>query len=45
MPLIERNTGESKENFIQRCMSNDKMILEFPDNKQRYVVCISQSKK
>ena len=45
MPLVERRPSESKDQFISRCMSDAKMIAEFPDNKQRYAVCISQSKK
>lgn len=45
MPLIERQTGERREDFLQRCMGNSKMITEFPDNRQRYAVCIQQAKK
>lgn len=45
MPLIERQTGERRETFLQRCMSDSKMMTEFPDNRQRYAVCIQQSKK
>lgn len=45
MPLLERQPNERREKFIQRCMSDNKMIAEFPDNRQRYAVCISQSKK
>ena len=45
MPLAERKPSESKDQFISRCMSDPKMINEFPDNKQRYAVCINQSKK
>jgi len=45
MPLIERKPTEQRTQFIQRCMSDNKMIAEFPDNRQRYAVCISQAKK
>jgi hypothetical protein len=45
MPLVERRPGEQRDEFISRCMGDSKMIIEFPDNKQRYAVCISQSKK
>lgn len=37
--------GESSDDFIQRCMSDDKMNSEYPDKTQRYAVCISQTKK
>jgi hypothetical protein len=45
MPLVERQPSERRDAFIQRCMGDNKMIVEFPDNKVRYAVCISQSKK
>jgi len=45
MPLATRRTGERKSVFIQRCMSDSKMRLEFPDERQRYSVCRSQANK
>jgi hypothetical protein len=45
MPLVERTPSESRDKFLQRCMSDSKMITEFPDNRQRYAVCIEQAKK
>lgn len=45
MPLITPNKGEEQDSFISRCMSNDAMKKEFPDNKQRNAVCFSQFKK
>ncbi len=39
MPLPKPNDGESKNDFMDRCMSNDTMNDEYPDNDQRYAVC------
>ena len=43
MPLPERNKDESRENFISRCMSNNKVSEEYPDQKQRIAVCLSKA--
>lgn len=32
---------ESKDDFLQRCMGDSKMLSEFPDQDQRYAVCES----
>ncbi len=45
MPLPVPNSGESQDEFISRCMSNESMKEEFPDSKQRYAVCQSQHEK
>jgi hypothetical protein len=37
MPI--RNTNESEDNFISRCMSDEQMKSEFPDEAQRFAVC------
>ena len=42
MPIPKRRKDESKNKFIERCMSNDTMKKEFPKNKQRLAVCHSQ---
>jgi len=34
-----RNTNESEDNFISRCMSDEQMKSEFPDETQRFAVC------
>jgi HK97 family phage prohead protease len=34
--------GESKEEFLDRCMGDDTMIEEYPEEDQRYAVCNSQ---
>jgi hypothetical protein len=44
MPLPKPNDGESKLDFINRCMSDDKMNEEYPDKEQRFAVCNQQSK-
>ncbi len=45
MPLPEPNKGESQDEFVERCMGNETMKDEFPDNDQRLGVCHSQWKK
>ena len=45
MPLPSRKPKEKKKDFLSRCMSDDKVISEFPDSKQRYAVCQTQLSK
>jgi|TARA_B100000085_G_scaffold283532_1_gene314418 hypothetical protein len=45
MPLPNKNPKEKKQDFVSRCMSDEKMKSEFPDSKQRYAVCMRQSSK
>src|SRR5690554_217009 len=42
MPLLKPNDGETKDEFIGRCMADDTMREEFPDESQRYAVCLTQ---
>ena len=42
MPILKPNDGETKEEFINRCMADDTMQKEFPDESQRYAVCLAQ---
>jgi len=44
MPLPKPSPNESQAQFIQRCMSDDKMKKEFPD-QQRLAVCSAQYKQ
>jgi hypothetical protein len=37
MPKIK--DGESKKDFLSRCMGDTVMIEDYPDNKQRYAIC------
>jgi HK97 family phage prohead protease len=42
MPLVKPKDKEKREDFIGRCMSDDKTTFEFPTTDQRLVVCSSQ---
>ena len=39
MPIPTPNSGEEKKDFIQRCMSDDKMVSEYKNTDQRLAVC------
>lgn len=39
LPKPNKKEGESKKDFLQRCMGNPTSNKDFPDNKQRYAVC------
>lgn len=39
MPLPKRRKDESKSKFKKRCMGDSVMKKEFPDEKQRFVIC------
>jgi hypothetical protein len=39
------NIGEDKETFIKRCMGDPEAVKSFPDEKQRYAVCVSKFAK
>jgi HK97 family phage prohead protease len=39
VPLPKPKKGEQKDDWLDRCMGNDTMNTEFPDNGQRYKVC------
>ena len=41
MPIPKPNTGESREDFMGRCLSSDIMQQEYSDNSQRFAVCSS----
>jgi HK97 family phage prohead protease len=41
MPIPSPNDGEKEEDFISRCMGNDTMVSDYPDNDQRSAVCYS----
>lgn len=42
MPIPQPTPQETKDEFIQRCMADDKAVEEFPDNSQRFAVCNTQ---
>ena len=39
MPIPTPNKNEEKKDFIQRCMSDDKMVSEYENTEQRLAVC------
>ena len=39
MPIPKPNATESKKDFVQRCMSDDKMVSEYENTDQRLAVC------
>ena len=43
MPLPSRKLGESRDEFISRCVRDVKVGMEFPDIKQRVAVCSQQA--
>ena len=44
MPIPQRKKDEDKDSFVQRCMADEKMKNEYPENKQRLVVCMGQTR-
>jgi len=42
MPIPTPQSGESEQQFFERCMSSDVMEREFPDENQRQAVCHAQ---
>ena len=41
MPIPQPSSGESQDDFISRCMGDDKMNAEYPNRDQRAAVCLS----
>jgi len=39
MPMPTPNDNEERDDFLQRCMADDAMNEEYPDEEQRYAVC------
>jgi hypothetical protein len=44
MPIPKPNENEKSKDFVARCMDNDVMKKEYPDNKQRVAICLGQTK-
>tara|TARA_Y100001938_G_scaffold145635_1_gene222717 strand:- start:708 stop:857 length:150 start_codon:yes stop_codon:yes gene_type:complete len=42
MPLPSKNNKESKDKFMDRCISDKTMKKEFPKIKQRIAVCMNK---
>lgn len=45
MPIPSPKGEQDKDSFISRCMGNQTMVDEFPDQKQRAAVCYSKYKQ
>lgn len=45
MPLPTKKASENRSEFIMRCMQDHTMIDEFPEQEQRYAVCVAQWEK
>lgn len=45
MPMPKPESGESQDDFIQRCMGNEVMRQDYPDSEQRSAVCHTQWKE
>lgn len=43
MPIPQRNKDEEKDAFVSRCMSNETMKKDYPDQQQRTAICIQQA--
>ena len=42
MPIPKPHKDESKKDFLKRCMSDEIMVKDFEDEKQRFAVCNTQ---
>ena len=45
MPLPKKGEKETPEEFMSRCMGDDKAKTEFPDQKQRTAICMGRACK
>jgi hypothetical protein len=44
MPIPKRKQNEDKNAYVSRCMGNETMKKEYPDNKQRVAICLGQTR-
>lgn len=44
MPIPKKETNETKVQFISRCMDDEVMKEEYPEEEQRFAICIDQVK-
>jgi len=42
MPIPKKEKGETSNKFLERCMTDEVMISEYPDEKQRLAICVGQ---
>ena len=45
MPLPKPSKNEKQSEFVSKCMGDNMMNKDFPDQKQRAAVCYSQFKR
>jgi hypothetical protein len=45
MPIPKPKQNEDSKKFVSRCISNDTMKKEYPDQKQRVAICLGQTRK
>lgn len=43
MPIPKRKQNEDKDKFVSRCMGNETMKKDYPDQQQRVAICIQQA--
>lgn len=44
MPIPQPDKNEDNKKFIARCMSNETMKKDYPNNQQRIAICLGQTK-
>ena len=44
MPIPKKEEKETSNEFLKRCMDNEIMKTEYPDEEQRFAVCVNQVK-
>ena len=42
MPIPRRQYKETRQDFLERCMNDETMKKEYPNEKQRLAVCAYQ---
>lgn len=42
MPLPKPRSTENRDDFVNRCMGDTTMNNDFPQNGQRFAVCLAQ---
>jgi len=45
MPIPAPKKDEDKQAFVARCMGNETMKKDYPDNGQRVAICLGQTKR
>ena len=45
MPIPKPEKNEDKQKFVQRCMGNETMKKDYPENNQRIAICLGQTRR